>query len=96
MSGVGQSKITKWGALRCNVSCSKVNTVSGFVQYSREIGEDARVKTAANIFKSFCYDYRDSLSAGIICAGWDKYDGGQVMMHVWYHSEVLLERSYSC
>lgn len=43
-----------------------------------EIGEEARVKTAAHIFKKFCYDYRDSLSAGIICAGWDKYDGGQV------------------
>ena len=46
--------------------------------YCREIGEDPRVKTAANIFKSFCYNYRDSLSAGIICAGWDKYEGGQV------------------
>ena len=43
-----------------------------------ETGEEARVKTAANIFKSYCYGYRDSLSAGIICAGWDKYDGGQV------------------
>jgi putative cell wall-binding protein len=53
--------------------------VSDFI-HSREIGEDPRVKTAANIFKSFCYDYRDSLSAGIICAGWDKYEGGQVIM----------------
>ena len=46
--------------------------------FSMETGEEARVKTAANIFKSYCYGYRDSLSAGIICAGWDKYDGGQV------------------
>ena len=55
--------------------------MSDFI-HSREIGEDPRVKTAANIFKSFCYDYRDSLSAGIICAGWDKYEGGQVMMPI--------------
>ena len=25
-----------------------------------------------------CYGYRDQLSAGIICAGWDKREGGQV------------------
>ncbi|XP_046850793.1 proteasome subunit beta type-6-like [Xenia sp. Carnegie-2017] len=46
--------------------------------YCREIGKDPQVTTAANIFKKFCYDYRDSLSAGIICAGWDEYNGGQV------------------
>lgn len=43
-----------------------------------EMGEPPAVKTAANIFREMCYNYRDSLLAGIICAGFDKRDGGQV------------------
>jgi len=46
--------------------------------FSIELGEAPLVKTAASLFRQFCYDYRDSLVAGIICAGWDKKDGGQV------------------
>ena len=45
---------------------------------SLELGEAPRVKTVAQMFRKFCYDYRDQLSAGIICAGWDKHEGGQV------------------
>jgi len=36
------------------------------------------VETAANIFREICYNYRDSLMAGILVAGWDKQKGGQV------------------
>ena len=36
------------------------------------------VKTVAQQFRKLCYDYRDQLTAGIICAGWDKREGGQV------------------
>lgn len=36
------------------------------------------VKTAANLFKQICYEHKDKLMAGIICAGWDKVRGGQV------------------
>jgi len=43
-----------------------------------EIGEEPTVATAAAIFKKYCYNYRDRLLAGIIVAGWDKYNGGQV------------------
>ena len=43
-----------------------------------ERGEPAPVHTAAYLFKELCYDYRDSISAGIIVAGWDKHKGGQV------------------
>lgn len=43
-----------------------------------EIGEPPLVKTAANVFREMCYNYRDSITAGIICAGWDKREGGQV------------------
>ncbi|GFG28638.1 hypothetical protein Cfor_05672 [Coptotermes formosanus] len=46
--------------------------------YSIELGEPPLVETAANVFRELCYNYRDSLSAGIIIAGWDKRKGGQV------------------
>lgn len=36
------------------------------------------VETAANVFRELCYNYRDSLMAGILVAGWDSRKGGQV------------------
>lgn len=47
--------------------------------YSIEMGEQALVKTVANVFREICYANRDQMTAGIICAGWDKRQGGQVM-----------------
>ena len=38
------------------------------------------VKTAASVFQELCYNYRDQLMAGIICAGWDRRHGGQVIV----------------
>ncbi|UXI21648.1 hypothetical protein NH340_JMT07591 [Sarcoptes scabiei] len=46
--------------------------------YEMETGEPATVKIAANLFRDMCYNYRDSLTAGIICAGWDAREGAQV------------------
>lgn len=43
-----------------------------------EMGKEPDVKTAANVFRELCYNYRDSLTAGIIVAGWDSSSGGQV------------------
>ncbi|KAK2148457.1 hypothetical protein LSH36_497g02054 [Paralvinella palmiformis] len=43
-----------------------------------QMDEEPLVKTAATVFQEMCYSYRDSLSAGIICAGWDQKLGGQV------------------
>ncbi|GAB6031372.1 Proteasome subunit beta type-6 [Chamberlinius hualienensis] len=43
-----------------------------------ELGEPATVKLAANLFRELVYNYRDQLTAGIICAGWDRRTGGQV------------------
>ncbi len=34
-----------------------------------ERGEPAPVHTAAYLFKDLCYEYRDSITAGIIVAG---------------------------
>jgi hypothetical protein len=36
------------------------------------------VSSAAHIFRKMCYDNKDRLSAGIIVAGWDAVEGGQV------------------
>ncbi|XP_050414925.1 proteasome subunit beta type-6 [Patella vulgata] len=46
--------------------------------YQMEMGEEPFVQTAAHKFKELCYDHRDNISAGIIVAGWDKKEGGQV------------------
>lgn len=46
--------------------------------FSAELDEPPMVKTAAHLFRRYCYKYRDSRTAGIICAGWDKREGGQV------------------
>ena len=43
-----------------------------------ETGEPAPVAVGASLFREMCYNYRDSLTAGIICAGWDRRLGGQV------------------
>ena len=43
------------------------------------MGELPPVKKAAAVFRQYCYDYRDQLMAGIIVAGWDPKDGGQVI-----------------
>jgi len=48
--------------------------------HQMEIGEEPLVMTAAKIFQDLCYTYRDRMSAGIICAGWDRKLGGQVYM----------------
>ena len=46
--------------------------------FRMETGEEPLVKTAASVFRNLCYNNRDSLSAGILVAGWDKQEGGQV------------------
>lgn len=45
-----------------------------------ELGEAPQVKAAATVFQNLCYNYRDQLVAGIICAGWDRRNGGQVQI----------------
>lgn len=46
--------------------------------YQIETNEEAHVYSAANVFRDICYNYRNQLKAGIIVAGYDKKDGGQV------------------
>ncbi len=50
-----------------------------FYSFCRQIHrKKATVKVAAEVFRSLCYDYRDDFSAGILVAGWDEVEGGQV------------------
>jgi 20S proteasome subunit beta 1 len=52
---------------------------TNFLNYeSVQNGEPPSVKIAASLFQELCYGNKDSLMAGIIVAGWDKYKGGTV------------------
>eukprot|EP00126_Sphaerothecum_destruens_P006049 Sdes_comp19185_c0_seq7m10010 len=64
-------------------SAADTQAIASYVQYylnmhAIDLGSRPRVKTAASLFGQLCYGNRDSLSAGIICAGWDEHEGGQV------------------
>lgn len=43
-----------------------------------ELGQEPLVEVGAAIFQELCYNYRDSLLAGILVAGYDKRKGGQI------------------
>lgn len=61
---------------------------------SIELNEPPLVHTAASLFKEMCYRYREDLMAGIIVAGWDSQEGGQVRysppLESWGHDFDLL------
>lgn len=64
-------------------SAADTQAIASIVKYSlnyheNQTGEEALVAEAASEMQKFCYDYRDSLMAGIIVAGWDRKQGGQV------------------
>lgn len=79
-------KITKvTDKIYCCRSGSSADTqaVADIVSYrlnlfQMENNEEPTVHAAANVFRDICYNYRDQISAGIICAGWDARNGGQV------------------
>ncbi|KAI1309368.1 Proteasome subunit beta type-6 [Halotydeus destructor] len=64
-------------------SAADTQAIADIVSYhlslhEMELNQPALVNTAANVFREMCYNYRDQLMAGIIVAGWDKRNGGQV------------------
>jgi len=64
-------------------SAADTQAVADYVRYylqihTAELGEQPEVKTAAALFQMLCYNNKNNLSAGIICAGWDKSHGGSV------------------
>ncbi|KAJ1480320.1 nucleophile aminohydrolase [Baffinella frigidus] len=46
--------------------------------HSLEQGGQPETPVAANILNQLCYNNKNNLMAGMICAGWDKRNGGQV------------------
>jgi len=77
------TKITDYIYCCRSGSAADTQAIADIVKYHiefhrMEMGEEPLVKTVAHMFKQLCYDYRDQLTAGIIVAGWDKQNGGQV------------------
>lgn len=50
--------------------------------YRMQMNQEPTVRAAAEVFRSMAYKYRDDLSAGIIVAGWDAKNGGQVSLFI--------------
>ena len=64
-------------------SAADTQAVTDYVKYyinahSTELGRLPRVKTCANLMRKICYNNKDRMLAGMICGGWDPYEGGQV------------------
>jgi len=64
-------------------SAADTQAITDIVKYKLGLaevqqGRPATVKDAAMAFKEICYEYRDSLMAGILVAGYDKVNGGKV------------------
>ncbi|EDW09250.1 proteasome subunit beta type-6 [Drosophila mojavensis] len=64
-------------------SAADTQAIADIVAYSlnyhrNQTNKEPLVWEAASEFRNFCYNYRDSLMAGIIVAGWDEERGGQV------------------
>lgn len=64
-------------------SSADTQAIADIVKYHLELhslmyNKPASVLHAATCFKNMCYEYRDSLQAGVIVAGFDDVLGGQI------------------
>ena len=64
-------------------SAADTQAISDYVKWylgmhAVEKGDLPLVKTAATLFQQMCYQNKNMLQAGIICAGWDSRNGGSV------------------
>jgi len=64
-------------------SAADTQAIADIVSYStyyseNQNGREALVSEVAAEFRRFCYNYRDTIVAGIIVAGYDDVNGGQV------------------
>ena len=81
-------------------SAADTQAVTDVVKYKLnfaeiEQGRPASVRDAAVAFKEICYEYRDSLMAGLIVAGWDAASqSGQVGYSTYLHL-LTLRHSFS-
>ncbi|XP_043260129.1 proteasome subunit beta type-6 isoform X1 [Colletes gigas] len=77
------TKITDYIYCCRSGSAADTQAISDIVAYhlalhKMDLGTEPLVETAAHVFRELCYNYRDSLMAGILVAGWDNCKGGQV------------------
>jgi 20S proteasome subunit beta 1 len=47
-------------------------------EHALDKGSLPTVQAVSKLFRTFCYQYKDQLMAGVIVAGWDPVDGGSV------------------
>lgn len=64
-------------------SAADTQAIAGYVQlyiaqHQAEINDQIAVKTAAHLAMQLAYGNKEHLQAGLIIAGWDKHEGGQV------------------
>ncbi|KAJ7550173.1 hypothetical protein O6H91_07G086500 [Diphasiastrum complanatum] len=64
-------------------SAADSQIVSDYVRYflhqhTIQLGRPATVKTVAKLIRELSYQNKSNLEAGLIVAGWDKYEGGSV------------------
>ncbi|CCE80344.1 Piso0_003460 [Millerozyma farinosa CBS 7064] len=66
-------------------SAADTQAVADIVKYHLQMyasqmpdGEKPTTKIAASVFQEICYNNKDQLTAGIICAGYDKHNKGTV------------------
>lgn len=66
-------------------SAADTQAVADIVKYHLQMyasqmpdGEKPTTKIAASVFQEMCYNNKDQLTAGIICAGYDKHNKGTV------------------
>jgi 20S proteasome subunit beta 1 len=64
-------------------SAADTQAIADIVSYStyyfeNQNNRDAHVSEVAAEFRRFCYNYKDTITAGIIVAGYDEVNGGQV------------------
>lgn len=63
-------------------SAADTQAVADIVQYYLDLYQgqygEPNTRTAASVFKQLCYENKDNLTAGIIVAGFDEKNGGEV------------------
>jgi 20S proteasome subunit beta 1 len=64
-------------------SAADTQAVADYVRHylgshATELGRAPKVKTAATLMAKITYNNKDRMQAGLICGGWDPYDGGQI------------------
>ncbi|ODV84463.1 hypothetical protein CANARDRAFT_29009 [[Candida] arabinofermentans NRRL YB-2248] len=64
-------------------SAADTQAVADIVKYHLDMykannGRSPTTKIAASLFQELCYNNKDNLTAGIICAGYDEKNGGEV------------------